>query len=45
MAKKKKKHKKDLFNRICECCGNEVFSKKKVFTCFFCNYINGVEGK
>ena len=39
MAKKKKFYKQ----RVCECCGNEVFIKKKVFKCFFCNYVNGVE--
>lgn len=39
MAKKKKLHKQ----RYCECCGNEVYTQKKVFKCFFCNYVNGVE--
>lgn len=39
IKKKKKFHKL----RVCECCGNEVFVKKKVFRCFYCNYLNGVE--
>lgn len=38
IKKKKKFHKL----RVCECCGNEVFFKKKVFKCFYCNYLNGV---
>lgn len=42
MKKKHKKHKKSIFDRTCEQCGNEMFSKARVFKCIYCNWINGI---
>lgn len=38
--KKVKKRKKSKYDRICERCGNEVFSFKRIFQCPFCELIN-----
>lgn len=49
MGKNKKKangnKKKSIYDRTCERCGNEVFLKKRVFTCPFCYYLNGITDK
>lgn len=44
MGKKNKKTaKKNEFVRICEQCGNEMYSPKRVYQCRYCNWWNGVK--
>lgn len=40
---KKKKYRKDIFMRVCEQCGNEMFSPKTTYQCRFCGWWNGVK--
>ena len=40
--KPQKRQKVSKFIRTCERCGNENFSRSKVFRCEFCNKLNGV---
>lgn len=46
MSKQIKKHQKrkkvSKFQRICEICGNDVFSFKRVYKCPYCGLINGL---
>lgn len=47
MGKQKRKgqnveQKKSKWDRTCERCGNENFSRKPVFKCEYCMYWNGV---
>ena len=47
MGKQKRKGqnvepKKSKWDRTCERCGNENFSRKPVFKCKYCNWVNGV---
>lgn len=47
MGKQKKKktqqkQKINKFERVCERCGNENFSKSRVFKCRFCGEVNGL---
>ena len=45
MSKKKKqqiKKKVSKFDRICERCGNEIFSRNPIFKCRFCGEVNGL---
>ena len=37
-----KRQKVSKFQRICERCGNEVFSPKRVFRCRYCGWMNGI---
>ena len=41
--KPQKREKVSKFIRTCERCGNENFSRSKVFRCEFCNKLNGVD--
>ena len=36
--------KKSKWDRDCERCGNENFSRKPVFRCKYCGLINGIGG-
>lgn len=40
-----KRQKVSKFQRICERCGNEVFSPKRVFRCRYCGWMNGRSAK
>ena len=42
--KKERPPKPNKHEKICERCGNGGITRKKVFRCKFCNYINGLEG-
>ena len=46
MGKQKKKEqqgykKTSKWDRVCERCGNETFSRKPIFKCQYCNLVNG----
>lgn len=41
--KSQKQQKVSKFIRTCERCGNENFSKKKIFQCEYCGWRNGVD--
>ena len=41
--KPQSREKVDKRIKICERCGNENFSRSKVFRCEFCNWKNGVD--
>lgn len=43
MGKRKKVKKKSKWNRVCERCGNEVFSSKKIYRCPYCDWKNGLK--
>lgn len=47
MGKQKRKvtqiePKRSKWDRVCERCGNENFSRKPIFKCRYCNLTNGV---
>lgn len=41
--KPQKRQKVSKFQRVCEQCGNEVFSFKRVYRCPYCDWKNGAE--
>ena len=43
MGKKNKRYRKSKYERICKCCGNEVFSIQEVYRCPFCEMMNQEE--
>ena len=44
MKKVRQTHqKKNKWQRVCERCGNETFSPKKIFQCQFCGLKNGID--
>lgn len=42
-GKEKKVKKKSKWDRVCERCGNEVFSPKKIYRCPYCDWKNGLK--
>lgn len=48
MRNKKRKYQKSRVGeniKECECCGNFNKTKEEIFTCRYCGYINGIDGK
>lgn len=47
MGKNRKKvtaqKKKSIYDRTCERCGNDFFSKKRIYTCPYCLWTNGLK--
>ncbi len=41
--KPQKRQKVSKFNRTCERCGNENFSRTRIYRCTFCDWKNGVD--
>ncbi|WP_461810854.1 hypothetical protein [Faecalimonas sp.] len=42
---KRKTVKRSKWIRTCERCGNETFTPKRIYTCPYCNWRNGLEKK
>lgn len=43
IKKKTNNRKKSKWERTCEICGNEVFSRRSLYKCPYCEWKNGVK--
>ena len=41
--KSRKYYRAGKIKRVCELCGNETFTKEKVFRCKYCDHLNEVK--